>query len=151
MRRAALLIALLALSLGAGPLLGAGCSISTAGPIAFGTYDVFATGPLDTTGSISYSCTQPVQDPVLSISAGGSGTFAPRRLAGGAYALGYNLYLDASHTQLWGDGTGGTYTHTGGSPADSQTYTVTIFGRIPAGQNVAAGSYSDTLTVTMDF
>jgi spore coat protein U-like protein len=137
----------LALSLASGPLYGAGCTIVSAGSMGFGTYDVFETGPLDTTGSISYSCSQPVVDPVIRISTGMSGTFAQRTLSNGSSSLGYNLYRDAARTQVWSDGPGGTHA----TPADNQTVTVTIFGRIPPRQNVAAGSYSDSVTVTLDF
>ena len=150
MRYANLLALAVAVTLRAGGALAAGCTISSAGPVAFGSYDVFSTSPTDTTGSISYSCTQPVLAPVISISAGG-GTFTQRKLASGAHSLEYNLFLDAGHSQVWGDGTSGTYTHTGAAPADSQTYNVTIFGRIAARQNVPAGSYGDSLVVTLDF
>jgi spore coat protein U-like protein len=37
------------------------------------------------------------------------------------------------------------------SNASGKPVTVTVFGRIPAGQDVAAGIYSDTIIVTIQF
>ncbi len=65
-------------------------------------------------------------------------------------ALNYNLYLDAARTSIWGDGTGGTALFTVAIPS-GKAVNVTIFGRIPAGQDVAAGSYSDSIVVTIQF
>jgi spore coat protein U-like protein len=77
----------------------------------------------------------------------GVGTFAARQMRSGAQSLVYNLYLDASHLSIWGDGSPGTsllsLSGTGGN--------YTVYGRIPAGQNVLVGGYSDTITVTLIF
>jgi len=63
--------------------------------------------------------------------------------------LAYNLYLDSTRLTIWGDGTGGTGTFSGmGTGSDVGT---TVYGRIPAGQNVAVGTYSDLITVTVTF
>ena len=66
-------------------------------------------------------------------------------------ALTYNLYLDASRTTIWGDGTGGTQAYSDPSAKKNQSVTVTIYGRIPAGQDVSAVSYSNTITATINF
>ncbi len=127
----------------------AACAISTTG-VNFGTYDVFATAPRDWTGSVTYRCT--VTSPLMIIlDKGGATTFNPRQMRNGSKALNYNLYLDASRTIIWGDGTGGTHVYTDPAPVKNQSVTVTIFGRIPAGQDVNAGSYSNTITVTINF
>jgi spore coat protein U-like protein len=64
--------------------------------------------------------------------------------------LQYNLYLDAARTAIWGDGTGGTQSYTTASPP-SGTQVVTIYGRIVAGQDVAAGGFADTVTAIVNF
>ena len=64
--------------------------------------------------------------------------------------LGYNVFTSPSMAVVWGDGTGGTSTVAMGPvPGRRPLRPVTIYGRIPAGQNVSAGTYSDTLVVTI--
>lgn len=128
------------------------CNVTSL-PLSFGGYDVFSTAPLDATGSITISCTNPDQKPmpiVVSIGSGTSGSFNPRqmRLAGAADGMSYYLFLDASKTTIWGDGNGGTSTFTS-TIVRNPTVNATIYGRIPAQQNLRAGTYSDTLLVTV--
>jgi spore coat protein U-like protein len=51
---------------------------------------------------------------------------------------------------IWGDGGGSSSVQTA-LVAKDMPWNATLFGRIPARQNVSAGSYSDTITVTIDF
>lgn len=71
----------------------------------------------------------------------------------GAYAIEYNLYTDSTRTTLWGDGSAGTsYVSDGyllGLLTVSRNYPV--YGRVPAGQNLPAGVYSDVVVVTVDY
>jgi spore coat protein U-like protein len=120
------------------------CWISASGP-AFGAYDPLATTPVDAAGSVQYVCTTPAQ---VSFSTGSSGNFGSRAMQGPQGALVYNLFVDAARTQVWGDGTAGTALPT--VPA-GLLRSVPVYGRIPARQNVAAGSYSDSLVVTFVF
>lgn len=141
----------------AGILCGAGvargaqisCTISAVG-VSFGTYNVFSASPLDSTGSVSYACTG-IKNPdriTIDLSRGGASTFA-RRMLKGAETLSYNLHLDAGHATVWGDGTTGTSRYGPVPPLSNDT--LTIFGRIPAGQDASAGAYSDTVIVTINF
>jgi spore coat protein U-like protein len=61
--------------------------------------------------------------------------------------LRYDLYQDASYNTAWGNtaGSGKAITGTG-----SQN-TITVYGRVLAGQLVPPGTYSDTITVTVTF
>ena len=119
--------------------------------VAFGGYGVFDSEPTSTSGTIRYTCTLPVDPPVIKLSAGRSSSFAPRRMSSTADNLDYNLFLEASCTTVWGDGTAGTSVHVAPAPAADQSYDVTVYGRIPERQNVRAGSYSDTIVVTIEF
>jgi spore coat protein U-like protein len=127
----------------------ASCTISTTA-VSFGTYNVFAASPLDSTGSVTYRCT--ARTPItIFLNKGGAATFNPRRMLKAAEALNYNLYLDASRTTIWGDGTGGSQAYSNASPPLNQNVNVTIYGRVQAGQDVSAGSYSNTITATINF
>ncbi|MGE0179530.1 MAG: spore coat U domain-containing protein [Sphingomonas sp.] len=131
----------------------AACSVSVTG-VAFGNYNPGNAAPDDSTGTINATCLIIDDVPSVAISTGSSGSFSPRQMASGGADLNYNLYTDASRAIVWGDGTRGTSAANlllQGSFFIWRTYARTIYGRIPAGQNVTTGAYSDTLVVTVTF
>jgi spore coat protein U-like protein len=65
----------------------------------------------------------------------------------GSSTLRYNLYTSATHATIWGDGTGETAPRGGNLLGGN----FTVYGRIPARQNVLVGTYSDMITVTVDY
>jgi spore coat protein U-like protein len=128
--------------------LGLNCTIGTT-PAAFGDYNVLSATPKTTTGTVTFQCTLGVNI-IVTLSRGSSSTFNPRTMRNGAEVLNYNLYREATYQTIWGDGTGGTQSHTQFA-ALLVPVTVTVYGRVPAGQNVAAGSYSDSVVATIIF
>jgi len=68
--------------------------------------------------------------------------------------LQYNLYVDASRSQIWGDGSGGTLVVNDSyslatSPTTRQYF---VYGRIAGGQSGGtAGIYNDAITITLDY
>jgi len=84
-----------------------------------------------------------------------SGAFIPRRMrrSAGSDVLNYNIYTDPARTTVFGDGTGGTSDirprRPPGPPAN-WSQTIITYGRIPPGQDVTVGTYSDTLSVTVN-
>jgi len=129
----------------------AACTISTT-PVAFGTYNVFSGSPDDAVGQITYRCTAP-RPPLVRIhlDKGGAPTFSPRQMRQSSEILSYNLYLDSTRSTIWGDGTGGTQTYSQANPQANQNINVSVFGRIPPGQDVSAGGYTATVTATIFF
>lgn len=127
----------------------AACSVNPTS-VAFGVYSPFNVAPTDTAGTLRVSCDTTTVGYTLLLNPGGAGTYAPRRLGGGAYTLAYNLYADALRTVIWGDGSGGTTT-VSGAFALPGAIDHTVYGRVPAQQNVGAGTYTDTITVTLNF
>lgn len=120
------------------------CSVSPQS-VSFGTYDPLSPSALDGVGNIAVSCDAATS---FTISLGtGAGSYSGRVMTSGANQLGYNLYTDITRLTVWGDGTGSTSTvstiSTGGDFA--------VYGRMPAGQNVPAGSYADTIVVTVTY
>jgi len=136
------------------------CSITATGP-AFGVYNPLQTTPTYANGVVTATCTwmsnpSPVTVSIVSsYSTGNSGTYSTRKLLSGTSALGYNLYYDDAYSSIRGDGTGGS-SQGGGSIAVSRnsptgSTSSVIYGRIPAGQDVAPGSYTDTINVTITY
>jgi len=126
------------------------CSITTT-PVAFGAYNPITTNltaPLDGTGTVVVTCTKGAGTRIdLGLGTNASGT--TRRMAGGSDFLTYGLYQDSGRAIAWGAGTAAGQTITVSPSKAARTFTV--FGRVPAGQDVAAGSYADTVVATINF
>lgn len=130
------------------------CTVS-ATAVAFGVYNPFSASPLDTTGTVTVHCFGFLFENAnytIRFSTGGGAGYA-RRMSSGSALLSYQLYRNAARTEIWGDGSGGTFTI-----AVNQNYTAeiyinhTVYGRIPASQTtVSPGSYTDTITVTVTY
>jgi len=129
----------------------------TATSLPFGVYDPTSPSPLNATGTITVNCSVALigllASWTLTLSPGSSATYTPRRLTNGVQTLQYNIFTSAAHSTIWGDGSGGT-----GAVSDSRTLIVgnnsaqyTLYGRIAPLQDVHAGSYSDTLIVTINY
>ena len=123
----------------------AACSINSISGASFGNYNPYSAAALTTTINGSFSCTT---NATVTVSTGSSGVYATRTLRSGVNVLNYNLYFDAGYTLVVGDGQPGTATYAVG-PGNNQP--IVVFGRIPALQDVAFGSYTDTIVVTFTF
>jgi spore coat protein U-like protein len=143
---------LTALAAPAARALVTSCSVS-AGGVAFGVYNPLTVTPLDSTAVILVSCnvSQGRNSVTIALTPGASGTFGARKLVSGASFLRYNLYLDAAYTQIWGDGTGGSVTDTVRVTRRRPNTQATVYAQIPALQDVAPGSYADSITVTVNY
>ncbi len=123
------------------------CNVG-ASSISFLDYDVFSASSKDTTGTITVSCDKAAQ---VTISIGISPTsrsFNPRQMQhqSGPDVMNYNLFTNSQRTTIWGDGTGGT-SSVSGTARKNSPLVATVYGRIPAGQDVSAGQYRETLSV----
>lgn len=127
----------------------ASCTLSSTS-LSFGAYDVFATAPTDSTATLTYRCSGNA-DIAIGITRGRSTTYNPREMAKGTERLSYNLYLDPARTTVWGDTTGGTQVYFDTRVPNNRNVMATVYGRIPAGQDVSAGDYTDTVLVVVEF
>ena len=149
LRLAIVTAALLLLS---GSARGQSCSISVASGVSFGAYDPLNTSPLDQTGSITYQCGVLFLGTItIDLSTGSSGTYAFREMEKGGDSLRYNLYRDATRILIWGNGTSGSSRFGPVLPILGIPQTLTIYGRIPARQASPVGTYTDTVTATINF
>lgn len=133
----------------------AACTVSVSQAVAFGSYNPFGLTAVDTTGTINLSCSGLVSLYLydISLNQGSWGTFSQRNMANGSNRLGYNLYTNTARTTVWGDGTSGTSTQGGTCliVLGSCSVNLTVYARLPASQNVATGSYADSVTVTVNY
>ncbi len=125
------------------------CTVSTTA-VNFGSYNVFDPTPTDSTGTIVYRCNSSVDTIWITISRGGA-SFLPRRMTKGSDQLTYNLYMNASRTIVWGDFSGGTLAYYDNNAPNNKNVELTVYGRVTAQQDVSAGSYRDTVTVTVNY
>jgi len=89
----------------------------------------------------------------IEMAQGAGNSFAPRHMYGGVSFddLEYNIYLDATHRQVWGTGEGPTLAYVDGHPPNGTPVIVPAFGRIFGGQDVSWGPYTDTVPVRILF
>ncbi|WP_158774154.1 Csu type fimbrial protein [Cobetia sp. L2A1] len=133
------------------------CTVSATG-VAFGVYDPLSGNNLDSTGSLTVTCTRQLLDSrsvrySVALSSGSSGSTTARTMVSGTYSLAYNLYTNAARTTTWG----GTNTPEGtvsftpilGLLFPTPGNPMSIYGRIFGSQLVPAGAYSDTITATV--
>ncbi len=123
------------------------CVVS-ATSMAFGTY----TGVLlaSTTSTVSVTCTNTTPYNVgLNAGLATGATVTARKMTGPAGALlGYSLFSDSGRTTNWGN-TVGTDTVTGTGNGSAQA--LTVYGQVAAGQYLAPGAYTDTITATVTY
>lgn len=87
----------------------------------------------------------------VQLSAGNAATPNARYLKQGTNQLFYNIYTDPGFGSVWGDGSSGSVEQTYDALLSLGNVTLTGFGRLPGGQYVPGGTYSDRLTVTVIF
>jgi spore coat protein U-like protein len=97
-------------------------------------------------GTISVACSLPL---LLQISLITNDTCNQRYLRSGASRLAYNLYQDSGHNIVWGSL----------NPICGQVLSTaavfqsqfSVYGNIPRLQSVGAGTYSDSVTIQVNF
>ena len=131
--------------------VNARCSISAPSTLAFGVYDPVVDNlstDLDADTTVSVACTKNSSGVWVGLDLGANASGSTRRMANGGERLAYELYSDAARTTVWGNvlATGVSYTPTSKDPVS-----ISVYGRVPAGQDVGVGSYSDSVTATINF
>jgi spore coat protein U-like protein len=119
------------------------CTVSSAA-LDFGTYTAGQAAALDAQTVISYAACGPGTLRV-ELDGGRSGDPAARRLGRGALA--YGLFRDAARSGTFGTGSDAA-TVSLRAVADGR---IVVYGRIPGRQEVAPGTYTDSVTITLSF
>ena len=134
------------------------CSSPTTETLAFGNYNPIANTAATATANITITCTNSTVITSVTLNAGtGTGTVDARKMekdgTSTTKTLNYNLYTSSANTSVWGDGNNSTVTNNvSGNKGTGSAQTLVVYGTIPAGQtSVEPGSYSDTITVTINY
>jgi spore coat protein U-like protein len=120
-------------------------------PMAFGTYDPTSSSNLDSTATVTVTCSLNTPYNVRMSAGANSASVSTRKMlvgGGGSDLLPYALYRDSGRTQNWGV-TDGTDTVAGTGAGLPQA--ITVYGRVAGSQNVPAGAFTDTVTVTVNY
>jgi len=122
------------------------CTFS-AGNLVFGTY---SGAQLDAQSSITLTCTSGTAWNIgLDAGTFAGATVTTRKMTGpGTSSMSYSLFRNSGRTLNWGN-TVGTDTLSGTGSGSAQS--VSVYGRVPASQNLPAGSYQDTIIATITF
>lgn len=126
------------------------CSVSAAN-LGLGTYVPSNPVDLSNTTSITVNCTLLTPYNIGIGAGGGSGaTTGARKMtrSGNSETLSYSLFRNVLMTQNWGNVVG---TDTVSGIGTGLGVPTLVYGSAAAGQNVPAGSYTDTVTVTVTY
>lgn len=129
------------------------CRVKTTSPVAFGSYDPLDThsstgSDLDGSGSVTVACTKGYI-PTIGLNLGLNASGSTRRMKVGSEYLTYELYKEVGRTNVWGNSGADLFTPSSAPGSTGTAYDV--YGRVPKGQDAAAGSYTDTVTVTVNY
>lgn len=125
-----------------------GCTmnITSASNMDFGT-TTSLTNDLNSSSAIQLECPSNTQWQ-LGLSNGVNAVGTTRRMRNQSSYVRYELYQDTARTKRWGNtANADTYTGTGGAT----TIVVPVYGKVPAQNDVPAGAYNDTITVTLSY
>jgi len=129
------------------------CIVATA-PLAFGSYDPVsanAVTPLDAVGTVNVFCTPGTTATVL-LDVGSHASGSTRQMLGpSANLLQYEIYRNAGRTLIWGSTVPTANSGTSASISIAINGGFTAYGRIPAGQDVIFGGYTDSVLVTVNY
>ena len=124
--------------------------IVSANPLNFGNYDPTSVTNLDGTTTLSVLCTIGTSYTVgLNVGTASGATVTTRKMTNGANTLNYALYQETGRTTNWGNTPGTDTPAATTAPIGASSFTV--YGRVPSGQNEPIGSYTDTITVTVNY
>lgn len=125
------------------------CTVA-ASDLAFGNYTPSSGSPATASTTLQVTCTPSLAYTIALDGGATTGAVGARAMSdGGSNRLDYGLFTSTGYGTIWGDGTGATQTVAGTGNGVAKPHTV--YGRIPASQFVAAGSYTDRITVTVSY
>jgi spore coat protein U-like protein len=142
-------------TLGVTITITSGCTISSSATLAFGSYAGSALATTDATANTTFSVTCTLASPyAIGMGYGSNASGTQRRmLSGTSTYLNYGLYQSMGTTQPWTTAASSTTCTTSNACVlgigTGLAATYTVYGDVPSGQSVAAGSFTDSVTMTV--
>jgi spore coat protein U-like protein len=133
-------------SFNASVFIGGSCAIR-ADSLDFGAVMGSITANIDAVGAVHATCNNNLPY-TIALSGGGNEIAGQRRMRSGMEFIAYDLYRDSGRTQRWGDGAPDPVL-VGTGTGNEQS--LAVYGRVPAGQAVGSGTYTDTVTATITY
>ncbi len=127
------------------------CTIAAAPALTVGNYNVLSPTALTPTATLAVTCTTGAVA-TIALDPGSNASHATgttRAMSDGTDYLSYELYSDAGLSTVWGNTSGTDVVE----PAAPSTAVVdyTVYASVPAQQTVSAGTYTDSVAVTVSF
>ena len=144
------------------PVAAQTCTVSAAGNINFMTYNPASGAPTLASASVTLTCTYSGGSGAqkvnwdMQLTNGSSGDCNARAMPGSSDALSYNIYQNNVAGGVWGNSGCGTnptgqMNLTPGGGGNTKSVTNNLYGQIPVGQFVGAGTYTENLVLTVNF
>jgi spore coat protein U-like protein len=132
------------------------CTITTT-PVGFGNYDPLSASVNNASGTVVITCTKNAATTITLAS--GNNFSGNRRMSDGTNFMNYEIYQPPSDVPAtactwvspvrWGDTGAEIFTPQAAPSKAARTYNVC--GQIPAGQDLAAALFNDTVVATVNF
>ncbi|KAA3640234.1 MAG: spore coat U domain-containing protein [Proteobacteria bacterium] len=123
------------------------CEISTAPTtLDFGTQGVLSAN-IDSLSTISVTCTTAAPYNI-GLNGGASGNINARTMTDGTDFVGYQLYQESGRTTVWGDTVGSNTMASTGTGVEQY---FSVYGRVAPQTTPPAGTYNDSVTVTVTY
>lgn len=123
------------------------CALTGASDLGFGSVASNFSANVTASSTITMNCVYRTSWQV-GLDNGQNAQGATRRMIQGTHAVAYELYRDGVRTLRWGNALN-TDTLSGSGTGAAQS--LTVYGLVPPQSGLAAGSYSDRITVTVTF
>lgn len=124
------------------------CTV-TASPLNFGGSVGLLISAVAATTTLGVQCSNGTPYNVgLNGGQNSGGNINARKMVLGANSIGYQLYQNSGRTTVWGNTVG---TNTVAGTGSGNTQSLTVYGGVPAQITPPAGTYSDTITVTVTY
>ncbi len=121
----------------------ADCVVSSPNVLDFGTVGLLSSNK-DTSMDFTVTCTNGAAY-TIAMDNGQNASGSTNRMKNGSEYVSYELYQNNSYSTVWDD------SNTVGSTGTGTAQTFTVYGRVPPQATPSAGTYTDTVTITVTY